>query len=217
MPVALMLPTSSSGGDWHGQFPLTTARRYVRGKGCGRWHRVRAAVVYPAGTHGWMGHNWLAVEYWCGPHVVDLPKRPLLWTDELSDGEPVCGTCVGRALGAGQDQVPTDLPPMVFDPRWQTPPRWCPGSGRSSLWRRIGRADVAGMCLVCGEAVPIRARPFPGWGYGMQRHLTGPDVVEPCPFHAWKRLVEQDGRVRCGCGWPYELKLGWARRGSRPG
>jgi len=201
MPVALLPPTTSSGGAWSGQLPLNEAPRYVRGRGNSRWHRVRSATIYPPRQ---AGDGWTAYAYWCGQHVTDGGKSGPLWlTDDLPADEPVCGTCVGRALGAGQDDIPAGLPPLVFSPRWQTPPTRCPGSRSRTLWTELP-GPRCGRCLVCGDIVPIRVvgSGYNAWGAGPTNHAPGAELVEPCPFHAWSQLVECDGRAVCGCGWP---------------
>ena len=200
MPVALLMPTSSSGGEWRGQMPLNSARRYARGRSNSRWHRIRAGMQWPSGR--------VSLQYWCGQQVSDSPDGDQLWTvDELPESELACGTCVGRALGAGQDDVPADLPPLRFDPRWQTPPRHCPGSRSERLWVQVSAS--VGRCLACGEFVGIRAMGGGGYNYGYfgaVQHDPGPGLVAPCPFHAWHRLVRRGEDVACACGWPYQLE-----------
>lgn len=202
MPVALLPPTTSSGGHWHGQTPLNEAPRYARGRGNSRWHRVRCAVTYPP-SYG-RDTDWTVYTYWCGPGASSNDKTGPLWhVDDLPPGEPVCGTCVGRALGAGQDDVPAGLPPLVFSPRWRTPPTKCPGSRSRTLWTELpGRR--CGQCLVCGDITPIRVvgHGYNAWGAGPTNHAPGSALVDPCPFHAWSQLGQRDGRAVCGCGWP---------------
>lgn len=183
--------------------PLTSARRYARGRGNSRWHRVRSGVQFQ-GHEGRAGH--VSLHYWCGVTGFDSYDNDRLWTvDELPPGEAACGTCVGRALGAKQDEAPADLPPLVFDPRWQTPPKWCPGSRSSRLWSHV--AASVGRCLVCGEYAAVRAM---GGPYdprtALVAHFPGPEMVAPCPFDAWMRLTVRDGQVACACGWPYVLE-----------
>ncbi len=195
MPVALLPPTSNSGGQWSGQQPLTTAPRYARGPRNSRWHRNRNAITWPDGhTH----YTW-----WCGPSGTDGGRYgALLLADHVPDGEPVCGTCEGRALGAGQDQTPAGMPNLRFDPRWQTPPARCPGSGSSTLLVEQPGGRCA-TCLACGDVHRTRATggPYnPRWG--LAHHKPGPRLVEPCPFHAWNRIVAAQGHIQCGCGWP---------------
>src|SRR5688572_15714984 len=141
MPVTLLPPTTSSLGNWTGQHPIHTAPRYARGPGNSRWHRPRSATRWP--------DQRTTYTYWCGTHGTDGGKHgPLQLADNTPDGEPVCGTCEGRAVGARQDPTPNGMPPLRFDPRWQTPPTRCPGSRSRTLWTPApgGRC---GHCLVC--------------------------------------------------------------------
>lgn len=201
MPVALLPPTSTGGSNWHGQQPLTEAPRYVRGQGNSRWHRVRSAIDNPA-RHG--RDAWTTYIFWCGPFgSTDAKTGPLWLVDDVPPGQPVCGTCVGRALGAGQDDIPAGLPPLLFSPRYQKPPAVCPGSRSRTLWTELP-GHRCGQCLACGDIVPIRVvgRGYSAWGAGPVNHPPGAGLVEGCPFHAWHRLVERDGRAVCDCGWP---------------
>ncbi|MGI5245076.1 hypothetical protein [Dactylosporangium sp. CA-139066] len=202
MPVALLPPVTTSGGNWYGQTALTTAPRYVRGRGNSRWHRVRSAIDNPA-SHG--RGPWTTYNYWCGPFAQTSDDRGPLWlVDDLPPGEPVCGTCVGRALGAGQDDVPAGLPPLVFSPRWQAPPSTCPGSNRQNLVEPLDARLRVGRCLACGAHDSIRAlgRGYSSYGWGLVKHAPGTDLIQPCPFHGWHRIVGKDGRAACDCGWP---------------
>lgn len=201
MTVALLPPVSSGFGAWRGQLPINSARRYVRGAGNSRWHRVRSGAQYPTGR--------VVLNYWCGPGAHDGPDLDrLLYADELPPLEPACGTCVGRALGAGQDAVPADLPPLRFDPRWLQPPAKCPGSRSRTLWAPIpnGGHNV-GRCLVCADVLAVRVvgRGYDAYGAGPVFHPPGRGLVGPCPFDAWNRLTVKGDRVGCACGWPYEL------------
>lgn len=201
MPVALLPPLGSTSHRPPEATPLTTGPRYVRGQGNSRWHRVRCGYTQRGRT---------LFTFWCGPHLWDTPPDRRAWlTDDLPEHEPVCGTCVGRALGAGQDQVPSDLPPLVFSPRWLTPPRWCPGSRSEDL---IGEPPgpaqgSVGLCLACGDLVAVRAMGGP-WNprYGLQRHPAGPGLVPPCPWHGWQFIgLSRDGSAGCRCGWGREV------------
>lgn len=201
MPVALMLPTSNGRGTWSGEQPVMEAKRYVRGPNNSRWHRVRSAVFYPQ-------YNRICYSFWCGPSGSD-PKDGgvLFFQDETPQFDDTCGTCVGRALGAKQDDLPLGLPPLRFDPRWQKAPPTCPGSNSRTLWTPVGYSGSAGLCLVCGDTLAIRCvgKGYYAYGAGPVRHKPGPHLADPCPFHAWQRLDMRDGKVRCMCGWPQDL------------
>lgn len=203
MPVALLPPFTRSMGRTAGDTPLNSGPRYVRGPGNSRWHRVRAGV---------QRERWTTWDLWCGPFMQQRDDRPILTADELDAAEPVCGTCVGRALGAGQDEVPAGMPDLVFSPRWQTRPKRCPGSGSEDL---IGRPAVpaqlsVGVCLACGDMVAVRGM---GRRYdpriGLTSHAPGDGLLVACPFHAWQYVVRRpSGRAGCRCGWHDELTGG---------
>lgn len=189
-PVALLPPRTSGAGTWRGEVPLTSGPRYARSRLMSRWHRVRHAVRYPDET--------IHYAFWCGPG-----GRDLLTVDQGPDGEPVCGTCEGRALGAGQDETPAGLPLLRFDPRWMTPPARCPGSGNDRLF--VDLSPSVGRCVACQELVALRAHggPYRG-GYGPTSHQPGPGLIDPCPWHAWNYVVRRGDEAVCGCGWPGE-------------
>jgi hypothetical protein len=201
MPVALLPPLTSSGPQMWGTppklTPLVEAERYARCRGMSRWHRIRSGYRWDGG-----GTTW---NLWCGTHVTDRVSKsgPPLLVDEIPAGDEVCAVCVGKALGAGQDETPTGLPKLRFDPRWLTPPAVCPGSGDSGMWVAVPNSRNVVACLVCGVLVSGRASggPYnPRWG--AVRHAPGEGLVEPCPFHAWNHLRRGDGdQVGCGCGW----------------
>lgn len=163
--------------------------------GATRYHRVRYGWRRPDGRE--------TFGYWCGQHgpTTRAAARPADWRPGLS----LCGTCEGRAIGAGYptspalaagaDPDPTDL---RFDPRnpW-APPALCPGSGRDLVGNV---AATAGRCLVCGDPVALRGRRWPGYGYGAVQHPPGPELVPACGSHAWRYLGRSDDGRRAICG-----------------
>lgn len=201
MAVALLPPLTSGLGRWDGESqPLLEAPRYVRTAGMSRWHRSRC------GTRR-QGH--VSVGIWCGAGYVHLAStQPTahggVGVDEVPDGDPVCGPCVGKALGAGQDGIPvgSGLPNLRYDPRWIKPPSTCPGSGRD-LWEDVPNSHNVVRCLVCALLVAGRAQgsPYnPSWG--PVRHAPGAGLVEPCPWHAWNQPAKTPTGIACACGWP---------------
>lgn len=75
-----------------------------------RSHRARSARVYPH-------PSGLCVTAWCGPSFHIGAGRAVLTADPY-DGYPVCATCEGRAVGAGQVTSGTLTgTPVVFTPR----------------------------------------------------------------------------------------------------
>jgi hypothetical protein len=205
MPVTLLPPISSGYGMWCGEQPLTTGPRYARGRGNSRWHRVRSATLYPANPPYWPDERTV-YHWWCGQSATHNGKQGPLWlADDIPAAEPACGPCVGKALGAGQDEAPAGLPKLRFDPRYQQAPALCPGSGKQQLVEPLDARYKVGRCLACGVQDSIRAlgRGYSSYGYGLVKHPPGPGLMPPCPFHAWLRLTRHaDGGVACGCGWP---------------
>lgn len=195
MPVPLLPPLGSSPCRPPNATPLTSGPRYVRGSGNSRWHRIRWAYRQP---------DRIVYSFWCGPSLSDKhTSGPVVTRDDVDAGELVCGTCVGRALGAGQDDSPSDLPELVFSPRWLKPPRWCPGSRSEDL---IGEPPApahgwVGMCLACGDLVAVRAMGGP-WNprYGLQQHPAGPGLLPGCPWHGWQYIGRRSGGAGCRCG-----------------
>lgn len=177
--------------------PLTTGPRLVRGDHPQRpgryWHRVRSGTRQPAATHRPVARaTW---HLWCGPMVFE---PHYLTANTVPDGEPLCGTCEGRAIGAGHPPVLPGISAGVlrFEPVTQRPaPPVCPISARGMRWSpAMDRLTWPRFtCPVCGEVT--------GWyGRRPRRHEPGPGLVEPCPFHRWDQLVlDSDGRVRCAC------------------
>ncbi|GGN39806.1 hypothetical protein FHR83_006636 [Actinoplanes campanulatus] len=201
MPVALLPPITSSGPQSWGtpekKTPITSAERYARCRGMSRWHRIRSGYQVEDGAR--------TFNLWCGTFVSDRNAKagPPLLADDIGNDD-VCAICVGKALGAGQDELPAGMPRLRFDPRWSTPPAVCPGSGDSGLWVPVPNSRNVVRCLACGLVLSGRASGGaynPRWG--AVRHAPGEGLVEPCPFHAWNHLRRGDGeQVSCGCGWP---------------
>lgn len=192
MTVALLPPTTYGYGQWNGiDRPLLEGPRYVRGSGHSRWHRLRSAVRRP---------RWTSLDLWCG-QATQLER--VITAEQVPEADPVCGTCEGRALGAGQDETPAGMPRLAFEPRWLEPPAKCPGAGRSRNFEAVGRV---GRCLICRELLPVRATG--SWhnpDYGVVSHQPGPGLAPPCPWHGWRRLyATEGGSIRCGCGYPPE-------------
>lgn len=191
MPVTLLPPYTTGIGAYEAE-PLTEGPALLRTRGMSRWHRPRSGVRLPDGR--------VSYTVWCGQHVGgNLRTGGALAAEEPPPGEPVCGTCDGRAAGAGQIPSPPGRR-LAFSPRWQTPPRWCPGSRSSVLFEALPGGRV-GRCLACSDLLPLRAMggPYNG-GYGIVQHPPGPGLLTPCPFHAWRQFTAVDGRPCCACG-----------------
>jgi hypothetical protein len=205
MPVALLPPITSSGPSSWGppdkKTPIASAERYARCRGMTRWHRIRSGYQRESGSR--------TFNLWCNGFVTDGSNKsgPPLLADEVPAGDDVCAVCVGKALGAGQDETPAGMPKLRFDPRWLTPPSVCPGSGDSGLWVNVPNASWrVVLCLACGQLCAGRAcgrSPYSS-GWGPIRHAPGEQLVEPCPFHAWNHLVRRGDTAGCACGWGAE-------------
>lgn len=191
MTVALLPPVTGSTVDLD-TVPLTEGPRFVRTRNMSRWHRPRNGVHYPDRDRTVYG-------CWCGYGIGGSEKAgAFLAVEEPPAGELVCGTCEGRAAGAGQDDSPTGRQ-LVFSPRHIAPPKTCPAS-RSSLYAGLPGGRV-GRCLACGDHQPLRAMGGPyNSRYAIVQHPTGAALVAPCPFHRWRQLEAANGSVRCACG-----------------
>lgn len=61
-------------------------------------HRVRSAVVYEVCEKAHM-----AVSCWCGMTLLVSKRKKGRMLSEPVAGRPMCATCEGRAIGAGQE------------------------------------------------------------------------------------------------------------------
>jgi hypothetical protein len=80
-----------------------------------RWHRPRWAVVRVPYGH-------VSYHMWCNSELTAWPKRngahTAIYANEVPAGHILCGTCEGRAVGAGYE--PLGVEPFVklhFTPR----------------------------------------------------------------------------------------------------
>ena len=176
---------------WPRATALRTGPRWLRGRT--RWHRVRSGVRYADRDHA-------TFHLWCGqmlfehrvPAAADLPPE---------DGVPFCGTCEGRAVGAGH---PSPLPipdgALVFSPERLIPPRWCPGGGTGSARHLAEKVAQRVMrCGACGELVPMKNATWREWRESPRQHEPGAGLVPGCPLHAWRHLVRTTEGVACQC------------------
>jgi hypothetical protein len=182
MPITL-LPPLTRGGPFVGgirQEALVHGPGFARSSGGSRWHRVRSAVQHRVGDAA--AH--ISYHAWCGQSLYSTHCRAV---DEPDDGAPVCGTCEGRALGHDPKR-----PELLFTPETLAPPRFCP-----SRTLFVDAGSNVGRCLACGELAPVKVH---GWnGYPkLQRHVAL-DLVEGCPFHAWRYLVQAGETAVCSC------------------
>ncbi|MET7713728.1 hypothetical protein [Streptomyces sp. NPDC005407] len=192
MTVSLLPPLTYSIGVIDGE-PLTEGPSFIRTRSMSRWHRPRNGVRYDNGR--------TVYGAWCGYGIGGSERAGgFLSTDTLPAGDPVCATCDGRAVGAGQDTGPAGRQ-LLHTPRTLKPPTNCSGS-RTALYTELGGGTV-GSCLVCTDAHPLRAMGGPyNSRYAIVQHPPGPGLVTPCPFHAWRQPALKDGRLVCTCGRP---------------
>lgn len=160
---------------------------YIRTRGMTRWHRIRSSYLR-LDHDGEVSQRW---SFWCG-QVTGTYRSPIL-ADEPVKGEPRCGTCEGRAIGADPER-----PEWLFTPWTITKPDRCPGSGTQVCELQAG--NRVGRCLFCGTMQPARGRGGP-WNptWGLVAHPPGEDLVTPCEFHAWRHMLVVDGRLACRC------------------
>lgn len=180
--------------------PLTHAPRYVRTSRSTRWHRPRYGHRF-APTHPYAaGKETFGL--WCGQGVGARLQEPLLWRGSVPDGEPACGTCEGRALGAGQDVTPDGMPGLIFSGRYGLAPEVCPGTRTKLAVPHAGYR--VGTCRVCHTVEPLRAcggRYHADWN--LAAHPPGDLLCPPCPQHGWYHLEPHGpAGVRCACGRP---------------
>lgn len=197
MPVALLPPrTSSYLMSGPRDLVLTKGPRYARKPVMGLWHRTRSGFVqHPT---DWRPGYSTVLRMFCGQSICGYVCS---WgrDAEPDDGLPLCGTCVGRAIGAGLDDPITGRE-LSFTPRWLVPPKVCPGSMKERLVEPHP-GNRTGRCLVCGDIDRCRSSgsPYaPRWG--LQRHPPGPGLIPACPFHGWAYVTRVGDRAGCyGC------------------
>jgi hypothetical protein len=188
MTVVLLPPTTGSVVSLDVE-ALAVGPRFLRTRTMSRWHRPRSGS-----QHG----NRACYTAWCGYTIGSSTRAPALTTDEIPDGELVCATCEGRAIGAGQEQQNPGRR-LVFRPRELQRPKHCPGS-RSSLYTALS-GGTTGQCLACADTHPLRAMGGPyASRYAIVQHPPGAGLIAPCPFHRWRQLVRDNDGVRCSCG-----------------
>lgn len=189
MTIQLEAPYTQS--DRNDRTALTAAPMFGRNRKMSRWHIPRTGTVYANGR--------IVYGVWCSASYLTVGKS--LMVDEIpsDDTTPICGTCVGRAVGAGHSLPIVSVEHeggLVFEPRYIRTPRVCPGS-KLTAWHHVN--DRIGRCFVCGEYETISGG---SRGYGwiaphLRMHAPADGLVKPCPFHAWDRITAEG---RCSCG-----------------
>lgn len=194
MKLTVLEPPFARGGTWY-----TTARvdpvhlgpLLARSTVTGRWHRPRSGVQVTLPSKR---QSHLAYRSWCGQTLFAHRSR---FADTVPDGDELCGTCEGRAVGAGHVPIgiePTEL--LVFRPasQYHQPPV-CPAVKLRLVPHTEGWPRWVA-CPACGEQTKIRATGGPYYStVTLQRHPPGPALIDPCPFHGWSCL-----RLPAGAG-----------------
>lgn len=190
-PVRYEAPLTRSMPQRRDPKVLWSGPRFIRGRS--RWHRVRSGTLH---DHG---EAWLM---WCGQTRFGRDK-PDTSDDLPADGLPLCGTCEGRAAGAGHPSPIAGDVELLFRPSRLVPPRWCPGGApygpAQHLAEQAGRRVVR--CGACGELVREKNYRWHDYGTGPkpQQHEPGPGLVPGCPQHAWRHLVRTAEGIACQC------------------
>lgn len=76
---------------------VKAAQPFVESRSGRYSHRVRSAAL-----HTVCGKTHMSVKCWCGMRINISRQNPNMLTNEPEAGRPVCATCEGRAIGAGQ-------------------------------------------------------------------------------------------------------------------
>lgn len=203
--VRLEPPYSRSGLPEHtrGQLPLLRGPRLVRTRTMSRWHRPRSGVAHPSGRA--RSAPYVTYTLWCGQFLNR--SSGVVLAAELPDNEPLCGPCEGKAIGAGHPPIAVALEKaLLFEPdSGRPPPQWCPaGRLRERDAYRLADYGQAFVCPVCGAGARLRGAG--GWTnphVKVESHLTGPALIDPCPFHRWDWLVlDAEARALCACRLP---------------
>lgn len=171
---------------------LRKAPTYGRNAAMSRWHVPRTGTLRDGVMRSFT--------IWCSAAILrpDDLKRPALMVDEITDDVPVCGTCVGKATGAGH-AVPAIAVEheggLIYLPHQVRIPSTCPGSNYIT-WHEVN--VFVGRCLVCLDYMPIRHSRGYETGYSRLRvHTPATTLVDPCPWHAWDRITAEG---ICSCG-----------------
>jgi hypothetical protein len=162
---------------------------HIRTRNATRWHRIRSSYRRleddPSITQRW--------SFWCG-QATGTYRSPIL-TDTPPAGEPLCGTCEGRAVGADPSR-----PEWLFTPWDLTRPDVCPGSRTRLIAEPVSPGQRVATCGMCQSVEPLRS-----WGswhspnWGLAAHPPADGLIGPCEFHGWREVVLVDGQAACRC------------------
>lgn len=178
------------GSAKNGDIALKRALTYGRTSSMSRWHIPRDGVL--------RDDTQRIYSTWCSATMLRPDDGSALMVDEITDGVPVCGPCVGKATGAGHQLSVVAVQHeggLIFEPRHMRRPKTCPGSQYRD-WHHVNFR--VGRCWVCGEYMPLRARGGPyNSDVFLVAHEPGIGLVDPCPFHAWDSITAEGV---CSCG-----------------
>lgn len=169
---------------------VTMALPFVYSRNGRYTHRVRSASIWPHDPG-----RGISVTAWCGQGLGTSHKgSPARLTTEIHEDRPLCGTCHGRAIGAGQ--IDEEGTPLIYTPRSGTPNLgnciWeHPGAGAyGHPWRcfraavdRIPEAPDGYKAGVCGE----HSRKWPPrvqWRYEASLANAGLELPKAVPVTA---------------------------------
>ena len=100
-----------------GATPVKSSLPFVESRAGRYTHRVRSAAL-----HTLLGKSHMGIKCWCGMVILISKKKPNRLTDSPDSGRPMCATCEGRAIGAGQVGAREIAGrPVMFQPtgRWR--------------------------------------------------------------------------------------------------
>ena len=80
-----------------GAIPVKSSLPFVESRAGRYTHRVRSAAL-----HTLLGKSHMGIKCWCGMVIFISKRKPNRLANEPETGRPICATCEGRAIGAGQ-------------------------------------------------------------------------------------------------------------------
>ena len=98
MKVKLLIKRTTWQGGWPHCIHLNESLPFYWSRAATRAHRVRSATMHY--HNGVYSHTSFSA--WCGQTGFSSKGKHLRLCDNPPDDLPVCATCEGRAIGAGQ-------------------------------------------------------------------------------------------------------------------
>lgn len=101
--------------------PLLRSRPLIRTAQMGRWHRPRSGWVHRFSRGGFYANYDLWCHYRISAYANGATRpnghNPVRFADTVPSAELLCGTCEGRAVGAGQEPVGIEcLVELIYEP-----------------------------------------------------------------------------------------------------